>query len=148
MKGGIVMRRDIAKVVFERPKANRTWSRKTPRESAVKLAADDDPLDRNAAPLRRQRQKIRNRNVSPLEHFLHCRVGRPWDQIWSEVCEVADLRSALGAEIRQHIDCLVATDCWLESRVVMSTCCGTPRRVRGFYVHPRSGSLQRTREDS
>lgn len=146
MKGGNVMRRDIAKVVFERAKANRTWSRKTPRESAVKLTADNDSFDTNA-PVRRKRQKMRNRNVSPLEHFLHCRVGRPWDQIWSEVCEAADTRNPLSAEIREHIDCMVATGCWLESRVVMSTCCGTPRPVRGFYVHPRSGSLQRTRED-
>jgi len=147
MKGGLVMRRDIAKVVFERPKGNRTWASKTPRPASVTLTSDGEQFDENANHVHRKRQKRRNSNVSPLEHFLACRIGRPWDRVWSEVCEAADMRSSLGGEIREHIDRLVATACWIESRVIMTTCCGTPRPVRGFYVHPRSGLLQRTRED-
>jgi hypothetical protein len=116
------MREDIAKVVFDRPKGARL--------------------------VRRKRQRPRNMNLSPLEHFPYCRVGRPWDQVRCEVCGAADVRCALGGEIRDHVDCLVETKCWMEGRTVMADAdFGPPREVRGFYVHPRSGLLVRPRED-
>ena len=142
------MRKDIAKVVFERPKGNRTWARKTQRPSAVRLDPAGEQLNEKSNVINRKRQKRRNMSLSPLEHFLQCRVGRPWDQVWSEVCAAADLRNTLGAEIRGHVDRLVETKCWIEGRTVMAdSCCGVPRKVRGLYVHPRSGLLMRPREE-
>jgi hypothetical protein len=142
------MRKDIAKVVFERPKGARTWAKKTPRAAAVTLDHAGEQVNESSNHIRRKRQKHRNMSLSPLEHFLQCRVGRPWDQVWSEVCAAADVRSTLGGEIRDHVDGLVATKCWIEGRTVMTeSCCGAPSRVRGLFVHPRSGLLTRPRED-
>jgi hypothetical protein len=53
------MRKDIARVVFERPEGARTWAKKTPRAAA-------------------------------------------------------DVRSTPGGEIRDHMDSLVDTKCWME----------------------------------
>ena len=142
------MRKDIAKVVFERPKGNRTWAKKTPRAPGVLLDHSGEQLNEGSNHIRRKRQKRRNMSLSPLEHFLACRVGRTWDQVWSEVCAAADVRSTLGGEIRDHVDCLVETKCWMEGRAVMADAdFGPSRKVRGFYVHPRSGLLMRPRED-
>jgi hypothetical protein len=142
------MRGDIAKVVFERPKGGRTWASKTPRPAAVLVDRACEQLDESSNCIRRRRQKMRNSNMGPLKHFLECRVGRPWNTVWSEVCDALDLRSALGREVRERIDWLVDRDCWIEGRTVMShSCCGRPRKVRGLYVHPRSGLLRRAPEE-
>ena len=142
------MRKDIAKVVFERPKGGRTWAKKTPRAAAVLLDSAGDQLNEAANHVRRKRQKGRNSNLSPLEHFLECRVGRPWDQVWSEVCTTADVRSTLGGEIRHYVDCLIARHCWFEGRTLLTdSYYGPPQKARGLFVHPRSGLLMRPRED-
>ena len=141
------MRRDITKVVFERAKAGRTWASKTPRPAAVSIDSAGEQADEGSNHIRRRRQKMRNFNVSPLEHFLACRTGRPWDRVWSEICASADSRSTLGGEIRDRIDCLVTQDCWIEGRKVLChSCYGPPREVGGFYVHPNSGLLMGPRE--
>ena len=80
------MRSDIAKVVFERPKGGRTWASKTPRAAAVMLDPAGEQVDERSNHIRRKQQKRAMTNWGPLEHFLDCRVGRPWDQVWSEVC--------------------------------------------------------------
>jgi len=142
------MRRDIAKVVFERPKSGRTWVSKTPRAAAVVTDPAGEQVDEGSNHVRRKRQKMRNRNRGPLRHLLPCRVGRPWDQVWREVCGAADCRSALGSEIRESVEYLVATNCWFEGRRVMSASrCGAPGGVGGLYVDPRSGLLMQARED-
>lgn len=142
------MRRDIAKVTHERPKSGRTWACKTPRAARVAVDAEGEQADEASNHIRRRRQKTRNQNSGPLKHFLACRVGRPWDRVWSEVCATADPRSTLGVDVRDRVRCLVETDCWLEGRAVMChSCLGPPVRVRGFYVHPRSGLLLRAGEE-
>ncbi|HXA51793.1 MAG TPA: hypothetical protein VNV86_15860 [Candidatus Acidoferrum sp.] len=139
------MRSDIAKVVFEKAKRTRTWVSKTPRPAAVELD-NDEQVDDRPDHIRRRSQIGRNSNKSPLEHFLACRVGRPWDAVWSEIC--AATRNSLGRKIRHLVDCAVDRDCWIEGRTVMTRCCsGLPIKVRGFYVHPRSGLLRRAPED-
>jgi hypothetical protein len=142
------MRSDIAKVVFEKAKSARTWASKTPRPAALLLDRAGEQFDERSNHVRRKRQKHRNSNTGPLDHFLACRVGRPWDAVWREVCAATDLRSPLGYEIRELIDRRVNRDCWMEGRTVMGhACCGRPTKVRGFYVDPRSGLLQRASEE-
>ena len=124
------MRRDIAKVVFERPRAS-----KTPRPARVVLDQSGEHLDEASSHVHRGRRKSRNANRSPSEHFLFCRVGKLRGRVWGEVCAAAGARIPLGAEIRTRVDCLVDTGCRLE------------RRARGCYVHPRSGLLRHAREE-
>src|SRR4051812_47686101 len=117
------MRSDIAKVVFEKAKSGRTWASKTQRPPAVLLDRGGEQFDERSNLVRRKRQKHRNSNKSPLEHFLTCRVGRHWNAVWSEVCAATDLRNPLGFEVRELLDRLVARNCWMEGRTVMSHCC-------------------------
>ena len=136
------MRRDVHKVISERPKSNRTWQSKTPRKKSVVLDVLGEQI--NDGVIAQKRQKHRAARFNVLERFLIHRVGRPWDKVYSEACIVADRRSFDGAEIRDMIKYLVATECWLEGRVVMShDWRGCPEAVKGLYVHPKSGLLLR-----
>lgn len=40
---------------------------------------------------------------APLRRFLNKNVGRPWDKVYSEICEHADSRSVAGYNLRKHI---------------------------------------------
>lgn len=140
------MRSDIAKVVFEKAKGGRTWASKTPRPAAVSLDHAGEQFDERSNDVHRKRQKHRNHNTGPLDHFLALRLGRPWDVVWSEVC--AAPRSSLGREFRKLIDGLVTREYWIEGRTLMTrSCWGEPIKLRGFYVHARSGLLRRASED-
>jgi hypothetical protein len=138
------MRQDVNKIIAERPKANRTWESKTPRKKAVILDVQGDQINESANHIRLKRQKMRNTSFNVLERFLISRVGRMWDKVYAEVCVVADSRSFAGAEVRDYLKSLVATECWIEGRTVM---ChdwqGCSQEVTGLYVHPKSRLLMR-----
>ncbi len=138
------MRRDVHKVISERPKSGRTWESKTPRRKHPVLDPAGEQLDENRNHTAREHQKGRTQRLNVLERFLFHRVGRPWSKIYAEACEAADSRSFHGAEVREGLKTFVATECWLEGRTLMShDWSGCPKPVRGLYVHPRSGLLSR-----
>lgn len=41
--------------------------------------------------------------TQPLDGFLRKNVGRPWDKVWSEICQHNDSRSIRGYHLREHI---------------------------------------------
>jgi hypothetical protein len=138
------MRRDIQKVVFERAKANRTWASKTPRVKQIVLSPEGEQLKEESNYVRLKRQKYRNSHFNALERFLVRNVGRPWDKVYAEISASVDARSFPAAEIREYLECLVATKCWREGVKIMTHCHGGPREAHGLYVHPKSGQLMRT----
>jgi hypothetical protein len=52
-------------------------------------------------------RKELNENLNPLWRFLKKNCGRPWSEVYSEMREVCDARSAIGYHIFQH-----ALDSW------------------------------------
>lgn len=81
--------------------------------------------------------------LGPLKGFLKSNVGRPWNKVWSEVCEKTDSRTILGSHLRDHIRWMVELDVEvLEDGVY--TRYGRYSRYplrRGFYVNPDTGIL-------
>lgn len=66
---------------------------------------DDLPL---RLPIGRHRQfgwnaKSLGDRIDPLRRFLESNVGRPWDDVYSEICEHADSRTVRGYHLRQHV---------------------------------------------
>jgi len=43
----------------------------------------------------------------PIRDFLRSRSGRPWDNIWAEICKVYDRRSFIGYAVRTRIRKLI-----------------------------------------
>jgi hypothetical protein len=47
---------------------------------------------------------------APLNGFLEKSVGRPWADVWHDICAVTDARSFRGHEIRRYVKLVVDTD--------------------------------------
>jgi hypothetical protein len=136
------MRRDMAKVVTERPRrghGNRSkkWGRRLGKNE---YAAEDHGPTR--APIARHHQYGWNAKefsdlLGPLRRYLRKQVGRPWDKVWSEIAHTLDSRSLTGQHIIHHIWWEVEQHAWLgvDGRVYRRSWSG-PRRVTGLYVHP------------
>ena len=138
------MRTDVKKIIAERPKANRIWQSNTPRVKAVKLDDDGEQFNEGANHPLKKHQKMRNTGMNVLKRYIATKKRRRWDKVYSEICRNADSRSLQGAEMRQAVQDMVAVDPWIEEKSVLShDWQGRAVEVKGFYVHPKTGLLQR-----
>ena len=142
------MRSDMFKVIVERPR----------RGSRVRWSSGDRRyLNSEDAPpklgMRRGRvvHKWLNENLGPLRKFLARQAGRPWNDVFSEICRTIDNRSTVKQHVRSHIEDFVA----IETRLVDGEVCAptwsgpyTPLRElpEELYVDPLSGVLMRNME--
>lgn len=111
------MRKDMSKVVTERPRVGH-WlpSRKT----RMRIHRYDPDKDYDDLPKRisgsrskhvRTQEKIeRGRDVKefsdligPLQRFLRGNVGRPWDEVFSEMKQTLDSRKVTGNHVFEHV---------------------------------------------
>ena len=95
------MRADMFKVIVERP---RWGSRHAP---SVKLKKDKSDfkkigLKRHVRE-RADYSKSLNGNLAPLVRFLQRRVGRRWDDVFSEICAKLDTGSTVKMHVREHL---------------------------------------------
>lgn len=86
---------------------------------------------KHARPVKVREYGAHSDHLRPLQRWLHSRIGKNWDLIWSEACRVADQRSLAGWHLRQHIAFLVEIEP-LQSQ---------QNGFRGFYVDPCSNRL-------
>ena len=94
-------------------------------------------------------------NLNPLWRYLQKQVGRPWDAVYSEVCENMDRRSAVGAHIFQHLyDFAIPARevVFVDDKPHRLTWSGTPEPIAysgkvgqfgNFWVDPRDGILKK-----
>lgn len=95
------MRADMFKVIVERPR----WG--AGHAPSVKLKRDKDPhtqvgLKRHAQEQARYTKAL-NENLAPLARFIQRRIGRRWDDVFSEICAVLDTRSTMKMHVRAHL---------------------------------------------
>jgi len=84
--------------------------------------------------------KSLNENLNPLENFLHSAIGRPWNDVYSEICENINPKKAIDFHILFHLKYMVALN------VDMIDGCPYERPYRsyghvGLYVNPETGIL-------
>lgn len=94
--------------------------------------------------LKGSRRNGRGHSPYPFERLLASRVGRLWDDVYSELCEEFDSRSYPGYRFHHNIDWKVYRHCWIgaETGTVYSDHRGWPGEVRNeYYVHPHTGIL-------
>ncbi|MES2054522.1 MAG: hypothetical protein V4564_01165 [Pseudomonadota bacterium] len=95
------MRADMFKVIVERPR----WG--ASHALPVKLKKDRDPhksigLKRHALEQAPYVKEL-NENLAPLRRFIQKRVGRRWDDVFSEICAGLDTGSTVKMHVRQHL---------------------------------------------
>lgn len=83
-------------------------------------------------------------DFSLLRRFLMKRKGRPWDDVYSEICEHADAKSFEGHHLRNWLSYAVTQNCFIGED-------GVVRDEHGhelgkwwcqFYVHPETKTLE------
>lgn len=95
------MRADMFKVIVERPR----WG--AGHAPPVKLKKDKNPhtyigLKRHAREQAAYTKSL-SENLAPLVRFLQRRVGRSWDDVFSEICASLDTGSTVKMHVRQHL---------------------------------------------
>src|SRR5437764_249850 len=102
------MRADMAQVVTESPRSGSSNpSLKTAwRLSRNEFDADDHGASRH--PISRYRQfghaaREFSDLLSPLRRYLHKQVGRPWNDVYSDLSQHLDRRSLTGIHIWGHV---------------------------------------------
>src|SRR5215471_3836174 len=147
------MRSDMHKVVVERERhgstrKNRKWGKRFP------FVDDHDYEDQpKFVSSGRRRQygphcKWFTDVLGPLEGLLRKNIGRPWDNVYSELRRGLDVRKVTGLHIFQHLEQMVDLNCFEDEDGKVRSYgtygwmkYGYPE-VDGFYVHPRTRLLQ------
>jgi len=151
------MRQDIQFLLVERERVGSSFPNNKTALNINPSIPEWDDVDcgptRASSSRRRQGQKggawwhkTINENPNPLRRFLWANVGRPWNDIHSEVCSRVDARSVSGMNVRNHLKWMV------EKQVMMVN--GEPYSLRGYhlykelYVNPETGILCSTSDCS
>lgn len=111
--------------------------------------ADGGPRKLRMGP--RTRSKWLSENLAPLRRFLLRRLGRPWNDVHSEICAQIGLRSAVQKHVLDHLRHYVELypvmlDGYPHHRAAGSRIAGGVVPLsdygRSFYVCPDTGTLQ------
>lgn len=145
------MRKDMSKVIVERPRTGRAVAGKKPGRTRTLVDDDGEPIRAKGAREpkgREQRTKGLNETLNPLKRYLASNVGRPWNKIYSEISEHLKPTSTVQQHVRDHVDDFVATKTRMKGGVVVVTPrFGGERKLEDdwclYYVHPRTGILRK-----
>ena len=134
------------RVIIERPRL--CFDRGTDHRRAQRLR-DDPESEPRFEPIR-MKSKFLNENLAPLDRFLRSRVGRPWNEVHSEICAHIALRSAVQKHVLDHLRHMV----YLRVEMVDGQPCDVISRYRRgpiatpkgeLYVCPETGILRLAR---
>lgn len=140
------MRADMSKVIVERPRRP-GWGTRVGRQPQ-----DSDLLPSNegmrAPHVRHYGGKELNENLAPLLRFLNSRVGQPWDDVYSEICENIRVTNTVQDHIRVHVKQFVETATSMDNEGRIWINGYQPfllehDQFTRFYVDPQSGLLCR-----
>jgi hypothetical protein len=151
------MRPDMGKVLVERPRygsRDRGATVKGYRKQLDRsLATGDGPPGREGMKRLHGGTKSFNEHLGPLRRYIESQVGRPWDRVYSEICERIDCGNVVQKHILTHLFEYVRTELIL---IDGEPCWGEPgpwygrplRAVTHYYRHlwyvcPKSGLLRR-----
>jgi len=143
------MRSDMAKVVTERPRRG-GWGIRSANKTHLAIHPgkfEDDDHGTTRHPIARRRQFGWNAKefsdlINPLRRYLVSKIGKKWNDIYSELSKTLDRRSMAGRHIWSHVTGEVELNCEIfPDGNVYSRRYGFGR-VHGLYVHPITGKLE------
>lgn len=145
------MRKDMSKVIVERPRTGRAAAGMRPGRTRMLADDDGEPIKAKGARVpKRREQKTKNLNetLAPLRRYLESQVGRPWDKVYSEISEHLKPTSTVQQHVRDHLEDFVAIKTRTENgKIWVTRRWGGPmpleRSWMRYYVHPRTGLLRK-----
>lgn len=95
------MRRDMKDVIIEAERHEYDW----PGSRGAAKQRDIESLPEREGMRKRHPGygPIPGDRLNPLVRYLRSNTGRPWDKVYSELCENADARSLRGWHFREHV---------------------------------------------
>jgi hypothetical protein len=145
------MRKDMAKVIVERPRLGRSAAGLRPGRTRAVEDDDGEPIRAPRAArtpkAKAQKTKSLNENLNPLRRYLQSQTGRPWNKVYSEISENLKPTSTVQQHVRDHLEDFVAIKTRMKAGVVIvAQRYGGERALEEdyhrFYVHPRTGLLR------
>ena len=144
------MREDLNKLLCERERHGHKKKFHDVRR-LKKAGADDEVAGRESMVKRHNiswNNKEFNENLTPLWGAVRKNVGRPWDKVYGEICQVFDKRKVINQHILQHLLDFVETKTFIgeDGQVWVRRSWGSPCPVKEqsfskYYVHPTTGLL-------
>jgi len=151
------MRADMFEVIIERPRwGSRMGHPRRAKRMDAKVAAARDP-DLMLSKLGMKRgatfarvSKSLNENLAPLRRYLESQVNRPWDKVWSDICENLSTASTVQQHVRDHVSDFVAIHTSIKDGVLYGqTRYGKLHPLTDLhyrlYVDPRTGILRKNK---
>lgn len=136
------MRKDMAKVIVERGRVGGGGDRKGRAKKP-----EDLPKKQGMKKAHKDRKSL-NETLNPLKRFLQSSVGRPWNKVYSEICENLKITSTVQEHVRGHLKDFVEVHAKVDGHKVMSQrsfYSGRYYELRdgGLYVDPITGILRK-----
>ena len=143
------MREDMFKVIVERPR--RGWRSRRHRRKTV---GGEDTLPMKIGVKKHVaatgiRSKWLNENLNPLRRYLRSQLGRPWDDVYSDICANLSPDHTVKQHVREHLDDYVARrifvredGAWVNGSRRSSFDDRTRPWRQPFYVDPYDGVLK------
>src|SRR5262245_21729125 len=97
------MRSDMAKVIVERPRKYANPHTAKGDRKAMQRTPEAELPRREGMNQLRGKTKCFNEHLGPLRRFLRSRVGRPWNQVFAEICQHLRQDSAIQSHVRDHL---------------------------------------------
>ena len=117
------MRKDMKHLLTERPRHNSDARSMNCRLETRAAGRDPDLYDelpqqasmhKTGGVGRHRRTKELNENLNPLKRFLLSRVGKPWDEVYSEIRKNLRIENAVDLHIMQHLYGYVTVNTYLD----------------------------------
>lgn len=125
------MRRDMPKIIVERPRWRPPFG--FTRGRPARDIEDAPARQSMRGHLKANEQKYLNENLAPLRRYLAKQVGRPWNKVYSEICEHVRIENPIQYHVRIHLRDYVSLN--------------GPDRNRPLYVDRRTGLLRRMKKE-
>src|SRR5574337_51330 len=130
------MRRDMFKVIVERPRRG-GWSDIKGRSHEIDF--EEAPTQEKIRPTGPgASRKYLNENLAPLKRFLRSKLGKSWDDIYSEVREHLSPNSAVQQHVIDHLKQYVIVDTCIQNGVV--------GHIPEYYSYGLSGGFESLEE--
>lgn len=138
------MRQDMAKLLKKGSRIRCRQSLPKGYKRAVsRIPLDELPYRETTSRIWGWRRRERHMHSEPLRRFLESRAGRPWNDVYSELCRDLRADDRMRHEINSRLD-------WFVTRN-LNMVGGEPRDYRGYnplswngktlWVHPETGIL-------
>lgn len=155
------MRDDFNKLLTERQRLGHKMKFRPTRHLKVfsvdeELSAGRESMKKRYGRAGATTRKQFNENLNPLRNFIRCNVGRPWDMVYSEICQNFDKRKVINNHILEHLFQYVTIDL----KYIDGVLCELQTSWRSgegwqpvadskwieWYVDPRDGILKERKE--